>query len=266
MAEGRRRADQLREGLARRHPPGRIPEHQRAPDPGLWIYPTSDGEGQGPFRASEKVGQPCWSPDGKTILVSKVSPEGKSETWRVAADGSREERVPIPSTERLVDWSPDGQWVLSFTFGQGPERPFFLMHPDGTGRRPLVPVSNPLPEFGGRLWWSSPRFSPDGRKVLFDHEVYLEGARPSVILSTALLLLDLDGRPIRRFYVKEGEDFSDTFGWSPDGKAIAVLVMEGPAERRIERIKTHVELLDTEGNVLKTINLPLSPYRVIDWR
>jgi hypothetical protein len=56
-----------------------------------------------------------WSPDGKQILVSAARGEGAKqplESWRVNADGSGRDRLPVPETDFVFDWSPDGAWLL----------------------------------------------------------------------------------------------------------------------------------------------------------
>jgi dipeptidyl aminopeptidase/acylaminoacyl peptidase len=259
--------------LGRVSPDGRllaVPRLRRGDtDPGLWLYPTSDGGAQGAFRVSEKGGQPCWSPDGKEILVTVITQGGGAEVWRMAADGSREERAPIPETETVVDWSPDGRWLLTFSSRKFPDRSVALMHPDGTGGRTLLAASDPVPEHGGMLgFW--PRFSPDGREVIFQHYLHEGDARPRRLKGTDLLVLDVgDGRP-RRIFERQGGGYSNSVCWAPDGKAVAVVVVEGDDDPNdpTTQARTYVALVGTDGRVLRTIPLPetSSACGVIDWR
>src|SRR5947199_143637 len=82
----------------------------------LWLYKTS-GDPQ-PLRIADRVGETCWSPDGKSILVTRYTEQLKPVYWLLAADGSREERLPIPETDNVLDWSPHNDWLLTQRFGQ----------------------------------------------------------------------------------------------------------------------------------------------------
>jgi Tol biopolymer transport system component len=237
------------------------------PDPGLRIYRTS-GEGM-PVKVSEKRGNVCWSPDGKAILIT-VPVAGnlrESEFWRVAADGSREERVPIPATERVLDWSPDGRWLVSFSLRKTPDRPVYLVRPDGTGERLLLASADPVPEYGGKLGIRA-HFSPDGRKILFDHATFEDDVRPPKLESTSFLEVDVESGRMRRFFETKGGDFFNSSCWSPDGKAIAVLVTEGNPISPFQGSKTQIKIVDLEGRVLGAHPLPGvgTARNVIDWR
>jgi Tol biopolymer transport system component len=235
----------------------------RAVDPGVWIYSTSGGEGA--FRVTEKRGAPCWSPDSKEILVTTYSREDGSEVWRVAADGSHEGRAAIPATEIIRDWSPDG-FLLTASRRKIPDLPLYLMRPDGTGERLLLATTNPLPDPGGIL---SPSgfFSPDGRKILFGRGV--RDGEPPKLRSTSLLVLDVDGGAPRRLFEREvGDHFAVTPCWSPDGKAIAVLVVDERSEEPGGPGKDHIEIVSLDEKALKTIPLPEPALNrgLIDWR
>ncbi len=266
--------------FARVSPDGRFVAMSRyaAEDPGMHIYRTS-GEGM-PVKVSERQGHPCWTPDGTAILISAPATsvpvagnirKSEYESWRVAADGSREERVPLLPTESVLDWSPDGRWLVTQSFRKTPDRPIYLVHSDGTGERQILAASHPVPEYGGVLKaWA--HFSPDSRKVLFGHAILDEDVRPPKIgiESTSLLELDVESGRMRRFLERKGGDYFNTSCWSPDGKSIAVLVVEGnPADvREASKSKTHVEIVDADGHALGTVPLPgVGGLRtIIDWR
>src|SRR4029079_19231210 len=54
-----------------------------------------------------------WSPDGGTVAVTRVDPDGiYSAVWVVGADGSDPHSVSgPPSYAELPRWSPDGRWL-----------------------------------------------------------------------------------------------------------------------------------------------------------
>ncbi|MFL5335318.1 MAG: M56 family metallopeptidase, partial [Geminicoccaceae bacterium] len=88
-------------------------------DEGIWNCDT--GGSKNPGRISDKSGRPIWSPDGKHLVATKQenldkdnekdrkTPAWRDETWRIDADGSNPVQLPIPDTDSVEDWSPDGQ-------------------------------------------------------------------------------------------------------------------------------------------------------------
>jgi dipeptidyl aminopeptidase/acylaminoacyl peptidase len=208
-----------------------------------------------------------WSRDGKQILIIERNPGGELQLWRVAADNSQRERLPINvAKERVLDWSPDGRWILTFSMRKLPERPVYLMHPDGTGERLLLAASNPVSEFGGHLLRG--RFSPDGRQVYFVHQVEEEFVDPPPIKTSAVLILDVEEGQPRRILERTKGDNIYSACWSPDGKVVALLVIDGPNKSMRDATMTHLEIFDKDGHLLQTVRSPkLSTVRyMIDWR
>lgn len=107
---------------------------------------------------------PCWSPDGKAVLV-----EVEGNLWTLAPDGSSAEvltRGPEEDTDPA--WSPDGR---SFVFVRSePGRPGRLMRWREGSAAPLSPTTG---------YYSAPAVSPDGRRVACGREV--DGA-PQIVL------------------------------------------------------------------------------------
>src|SRR5437763_1194988 len=80
----------------------------------------------------------------------------KSFGWRIDADGHNPTRLPIPATDSVEDWSPDGQWFVTCSDRHPPHGSgyqLYLMKTDGTQQRRLTR--------GGLNVYA--RFSPDGR-------------------------------------------------------------------------------------------------------
>ena len=87
-----------------------------------------------------------WSRGGRELIVTTYSLAQNDltyQTWRVAADGSKCVKLPIPATEMVQDWSSDGQWLAttSSRHAAGEKAPVVtqqdirIIHPDGTGDR-----------------------------------------------------------------------------------------------------------------------------------
>jgi len=113
----------------------------------------------------ERVGSPAVSPDGRWVAftVSSYSMEdNESETdlWLVAADGSSAPRQLTwnEGGESNPVWSPDGRH-LAFTAKRGEGPPQLHLLPMAGGE------AEPLTELPVSV--QSPRFTPDGKKVVF---------------------------------------------------------------------------------------------------
>ncbi len=107
------------------------------------------------------VGRVSISKDGRRLAYASV--DRRSAVLRLAFDPARElaASVPVPVIEgarlfRMLDWSPDGQWLAFGTFASADN--LYLIRADGTGYRQLT-------DDGYRN--RGPRWSPDGSRILF---------------------------------------------------------------------------------------------------
>ncbi|GIK64788.1 MAG: hypothetical protein BroJett018_25820 [Chloroflexota bacterium] len=112
-----------------------------------------------------------WSPDGDWLYLLVCSwqldipcggmGDDYGQTWRVAADGSYAEQLPIPLSAGIT-WSPDGQWIV-FLGADG----LYRAHGDGSALLNLTADEGVHPLGGGSWATWRPVFSPDSRRVLF---------------------------------------------------------------------------------------------------
>src|SRR5438132_7452287 len=145
------------------------------------VYVTAKGiavgMGNGPSRFIKDVDPektwPLLSADGKEIIYDIESPQAKDgrrsfDSWRCgAADGGRT-KLPIPDADRVIDWSPDGQWLLTLRWGRrGGAVQLHIMRPDGTGEWRLSDGSGVI---------SIARFSPDGKRLVYMHQEGIKNA------------------------------------------------------------------------------------------
>lgn len=111
-----------------------------------------------------------------------------------------------PSNSQLA-FSRNGSWIV-FVRGENPESGaggrIWLMRADGSHRRRLAT--------GG-----FPRFSPDGRRIVFVRELRAPTSRRP-LASTELWVMNMDGSGQRRL-TGGGQDLKPS--WSPDGSMIA---------------------------------------------
>ena len=67
--------------------------------------------------------------------------ESRGENWRFNADGSGATKLPIPDTDEVDDWSPDGRWLVTVSDRHPPHGSgyqLYVMRPDGTEQRRLT--------------------------------------------------------------------------------------------------------------------------------
>jgi beta-lactamase regulating signal transducer with metallopeptidase domain/Tol biopolymer transport system component len=242
-------------------------------DDGIWNCDT--GGSNNPGKISDRSGRPVWSPEGKHLVATKqellkkegkkprTAPAWKDETWRMDADGRNPVKLPIPDTDSVEDWSPDGQWFVTCSdrhppYGSGYQ--LYLMKTDGTQQRRLTK--------GGLNVYA--RFSPDGKKILFLRQTAKEG--------NSIWTMDIDGKNAKEI-VKE-VDLASPNGafWSPDGKQIAVSLFKWELDengRRVSRAGSdtanpRIEIMNADGTNRRQLKLQGATFRFIgslgDWR
>jgi Tol biopolymer transport system component len=230
-------------------PDGRIVAFARGE--ALWAWGIAGG-GE-PVRVLDLEGTtagspPVWSPDSKQIIIS-LGTYVKDGPWafktvRVNADGTGKAELGIPSEDGVHDWSADGQWLLTASSRNARIGwQLYVMRPDGSGLRQLTEGGNPF----------YPRFSPDGRRLL-----YADGTTEE---RRGIWVMGFDGQERRRVFAT-GKAVASAC-WSPDGARIAVAMRVIEVRREGARI----EVMDLDGGHRRTVPLPAgSMADMPDWR
>ena len=107
-------------------------------------------------------GSPVWSPDGRRIAFAEYARTGETEIKVVEVDGAGEPELILTSKQdvNLVDWSPDGRWLLANTVpGDDPSQRDIIALPLDGGE-PISVIATKFPEMAQDL-------SPDGRWLLY---------------------------------------------------------------------------------------------------
>ena len=236
---------------------GRPAPSQYARCVSVWVRDLRNG-GE-PRKISDIGGFPIWSSDGKRLLLRKGDRPNDSwryETWRMNADGSKLEKLPIPENEEVHDWSPDGSWLVSVSDGDpGKGYQLDIMHPDGTGRRRLTGT-------GSNIF---PRFSPDGRHVAY---TCVEDQKTNVYV------VDLEGRSRHRVYEEHDDTFAGHVAWSPDGKQLAALLNTWGRDEKGQKFlggrhdsRPRLCIIEINGKDPRIVPLPSAQtLGLIDWR
>ena len=135
--------------------------------PAVWISATGDAAARPLVTAPGHHSSPCWSPDGASVAFLRIGRTGTDVVAVSVADG-RERLIGSFSPpdygfdNRLLDWSPDGQW-LAVSHAESPGRPLVVLLMSATNGQTRV-LTTPGRESMGDV---DPRFSPDGKQVSF---------------------------------------------------------------------------------------------------
>jgi Tol biopolymer transport system component len=184
-----------------------------------------DADGSGLERVTEldDAGDPLFSPDGETIVFSRVSFDGgeapRAALWSVRADGSGLAQLKDAKPWRIDgagSFSPDGE-AIAFTRSELDPESFDattsiqIVGADGSDERQLI----------GR--GSDPAFSPDGERIAFVSDRDENGRLcygDRCFIARELYVAAADGgKPERLTQTKELNEASPS--WLPDGSRIA---------------------------------------------
>jgi Tol biopolymer transport system component len=204
---------------------GRI-AFQRQDHFGNWQIATASDRLRTPKKLTTEAADsqdPVWSPDGSKLAFdsSRFDPFPGDAVWLndvfvMNADGTGVTRLTNSGFNAYPAWSPDGSLIAFASDRGGGACPYsyscelriYVMRPDGSDVRQVATHPH------GFARDTAPRFSPDGRRLVFTRTGTQDGVHPE----GALFVVRLDGTGLRRltpfmFWPGDGD-------WSPDGKRI----------------------------------------------
>jgi Tol biopolymer transport system component len=141
----------------------------------LWVLDIATGHLTRLLTAYEKGpagydAQPSWSPDGSEIAFVKGFGRA-ADIWVYHLDGPHQgESMPVIHALNVAEsspsWSPDGSQIVYSRGDQAAGGAIWVARADGSDQRPL---SVPSPDAEGKVYSDlAPRFSPDGRQIVFE--------------------------------------------------------------------------------------------------
>jgi Tol biopolymer transport system component len=197
---------------------------------GRWIVFTSERfgspdvfrvhpDGSGLERLTDSAAfddQGALSPDGRTLAFVSTREGGTANIWLLDIATRHFRNLTRNKAGNFrPSWSPDGKWIAFSSDRDMPrlrlirgDRPgwelvqrtaVYIVHPDGSGLKRLTALDGSA---------TSPRWSPDGRRVIFAQVTDVEAMRHQDI-STQIVSVDI--------YTGARETYSDgtKYAWSP---------------------------------------------------
>ncbi|HXY02550.1 MAG TPA: protein kinase [Terriglobales bacterium] len=221
--------ENVRRGVQVTHQTGAVQTPSAAPDGrqivylsdsgghgNLWIANVETGEGrQLTFEQDPQItiGVPVWSPDGRHIAyVSRGRSGWNVDEWVINVDGTNAHKVSEGGG--WACWSQDGAWL--YVSPPGPKG-FRIekLRADGTDRTPVVEVGQkPAISSDGTLYYA---LNLTGFNGISDMEIH--AANPEN--SPGRVLVRLPGSRMSPSLLMQPV-------LSPDGKSLAILLMDGP--------------------------------------
>jgi Tol biopolymer transport system component len=150
----------------------------------LYVHDVARGTSSRLTFTSDEEWEPAWFPDGRRLLYTK-NVEGQMQVTQIDAGDAANERM-IAAAAEDADISPDSEYIVYATVGQGTDSNIWYVKADGSGEPQLLVDA---PESHG------PAFSPDGHWMAYESD---EGGASQVYLTDfpagkAKLQVSVDG-------------------------------------------------------------------------
>ncbi|MDH4045245.1 MAG: S9 family peptidase [Gemmatimonadota bacterium] len=171
---------------------------------------------------------PSLAPDGRQVAF-RTQISGTPQLWVVDAAGGWPKQLTFGESVTFHAWSPAGEWIVYGTDRGGNEREgFYLITPDGTTERELLPPSDAFRQFGA--------FTRDGRRI-----VYATTARTGVDFD--IHLLDVERGADREIF--RGRMGLYAVSFSPDGRHVLLSESRGEDANDLFLLDVATGRLDT---------------------
>jgi Tol biopolymer transport system component len=174
---------------------------------------------------------PDWSPDGKLIAMVAEPAADISEIWTVNADGTDAKKVIACVEAPCVGfagpaWSPDGKQLAFMRYLQPAAKGYEddqiaieVLDP-ATGSTRVV-AKSPVVADSKYVEYVLPRWSPDGKQIVFAVATYPTPPTDENILASSIAVVRADGSEVDAPRILTDPALFGAYpDWSPDGQRI----------------------------------------------
>jgi TolB protein len=208
---------------------------------GATVVVSGDGREKGP-------NPPVWSSDGRRLAYIGLDARGRSEVWVVNRDGTGLREVSSKFEARGkadVSISPDGRRVVYVAGLRGPFH-IVLTDVESGETRNLTEGVNAMHE--------SPRFSPDGRRIVF------ASTRDDEMLTRSdVFVMNIDGTEVRNLSRHPNEDFNPH--WTSDGRRVVFASLRSGTSQLFEVDLSSGQTRRLTNNTSHDMDVALHPAR-----
>ncbi len=126
----------------------------------IWVYEMGRGTSLRLTFDPRNETLPVWSPDGRSLVYSRIEADARAATMLVSAVGGESSQLIPPGDLTVTDWSRDGKYLLM-------RRGSLLMSPGDIYVAAYADPSHPQPLLETPFAEYHARFSPDSRWVSY---------------------------------------------------------------------------------------------------
>ena len=208
---------------------------------------------------------PSFSPDGKQVLFSRDRIKRSISTIDLES-GEIKEIAHVRASS--PNWSPDSKYIVYSThpFGGITGGNLWIMDADGNNIRQLFPN----PEDGQRIIRTRPRWSPDGKQILYEQSEYLlqqvDKIEVEIHKAHRYMICDQNGENIVELDVPKnwkpmGVD------WMDDGESVVISMREIELDKLnfVGRLDYHIYKYHLGAEKLTEVTNPHIGGYEIDW-
>jgi Tol biopolymer transport system component len=216
---------------------------------------TADGTNASRLTDGRNDLDPTWSPDGSAIAFSSLR-DGSAQIAAVTpVNGAVTVLTDLPGWEGQPSWTPDGRTLAFVSDYAAYDFVFdvYTMNADGTGLTQRTRGFDMWPRF---KYYLHPAWSPDGNMIAFVLGQVMDGSRPAMRFSVALM--SAHGGFLKHLASAGDIDWMDALDpgsltWSPDGGFIAYSFVDASGGRSVKYVSVDGS---QEGTIVSNAHSP----------